>query len=147
MALDVIEAAVRYLQMQTVEKPVPADVIAALIEAEKQSKQAKQRYRYEQLVGSWRLGLVSGTQKASARAEKKSLTKPVKKPGAGRFLPRFINIAITYAESEPLSLLGPAIHTVTNTVALGPLQLKLTGPTRFANRTASRLTLPKFRQS
>ncbi len=127
MATDIIRAAVSYLQQEG-EIPAAADVVVALLAAEKQSKQAKQRYHYEQLIGSWRLGFVSGTQKVRPRPG----TKPLKKPGKGRFLPRrLLNIEITYGAAEG------SLGTVENAVIAGPVQLRLTGPTRFWPKTNS----------
>lgn len=124
MTAGAIAAAVNHIQ-QGGQAPAPADVIAALLAAEKQSKQAKQSYDYEQLLGSWRLGFVSGTQKKRARPG----AKPTKVPGKGRFLPRFVTITITYTgESRP---------TVQNSVFIGGVQLQLTGPTRFWPKTNS----------
>lgn len=122
MASDVIRAAVSYLQREG-EAPAAADVVVALLAAEKHSKQAKQRYQYEQLLGSWRLGFVSGTQTVRTRSN----AKPVKRPGKGRFLPSLIKIEITYTEAS----------AVENTVGIGPLQLRLTGPTCFWPNTNS----------
>ncbi len=122
MTTGAIAQAVSHIQ-QGEQAPNSADVIVALLAAEKQSKQAKQRYDYEQLLGSWRLGFVSGTQTVQTRPK----AKPVKRPGKGRFLPSLINIEITYT----------APNAVENAVSIGPLQLRLTGPTRFWPSTNS----------
>jgi hypothetical protein len=120
-----IEQAVRYLQTGG-KAPAASDVVAALLAAEKQSKRLRQtsaqHYSYDQLLGSWRLGFVSGTQKVRPRPG----AKAVKKPGKGRFLPRFVTIGITYGAD-----------TVENAVTLGPLSLRLNGPTRFWPNTHS----------
>lgn len=127
MVSDVIRAAVSYLQQEG-EAPAAADVVVALLAAEKHSKRAKQRYHYEQLLGAWRLGFVSGTQKVRPQLG----TKPVKKPGKGRFLPRrLLNIEIAYGAA------GGSLGTVENAVTAGPVQLRLTGPTRFWPKTNS----------
>lgn len=127
--ITTLEAAVRYLQTLSQESPAAPSVVDALIVAEKHSKQAKERYGYEQFLGAWRLGLVSGTQKVKSP----SGGKPIKKPGKGRYLPRWVKIVITYADGDPESLLG----TVENAVSAGPFRLKLTGPTRFWPKTNS----------
>jgi hypothetical protein len=121
MTAQAIEQAVRYLQTGG-KAPAASDVVAALLAAEKQSKRLRQRYAYDQLLGSWQLGFVSGTQKVRPRPG----AKAVKKVGKGRFLPRFINIGITYGAD-----------TVENAVTLGPLSLRLNGPTRFWPNTHS----------
>ena len=122
MVIAVMDSAVRYLQTGS-DKPAAKDVVSALITAEKQSKRAQHRYQYDQLLGSWRLGFVSGTQKVRPRPS----STPVKKPGKGRFLPRFLNVKITYIEDAASELFG----TVENAVTIGPINLRLNGPTRF----------------
>ncbi len=137
MTTGAIAAAVSYIQ-QGGQAPAPADVVAALLAAEKQSKQTKQRYDYAQLLGSWRLGFVSGTQKKRSRPG----AKPTKMPGTGRFLPKFVTITITYtkADSEADNSLQDSLRnrpTVKNSVSISGLQLQLTGPTRFWPKTNS----------
>lgn len=117
-----IELAVKFLQ-QSGARPDSGDVVEALVLAEKQGKKMKQRHRYAQLVGSWRLGFVSGTQIVRVRPH----AKPVKRPGKGRFLPNLTKIEITYTEAS----------TVENAVSIGPLQLRLIGPTCFWPSTNS----------
>lgn len=127
IATAVIDTAVRYLQTGEAsdDKPAASDVVSALLAAEKQSKRSKRRYSYNQLLGSWRLGFVSGTQKVRPRPS----STPVTKPGKGRFLPRLLNIEITYIEDEnqPLEPFG----TIENAVTIGPINLQLNGPTCF----------------
>lgn len=80
-------------------RPNPSDVVAALARAEKQSKKEKQCYAYEQLIGSWQLGFVSGTRKG---APSRQGAKPIKQLGKGRFLPRWVDITITYGPQQQL---------------------------------------------
>ena len=122
MTSGAIELAVKFLQ-QGGKRPDPAEVVEALVLAEKQHKKTKQRDRYEQFIGTWRLGFVSGTQTVRTRPG----AKPVKRPGKGRYLPDLIKIRIAYATSS----------TVENAVSIGPLQLRLTGPTCFWSKTNS----------
>lgn len=130
MTTKVIESAIDYL-MQGGEKPKPAEVVTALLAAERQSKKAKAQYDYGQLLGSWRLGFVSGTREVRWRSPSEGRSRPnsrpVKKPGTGRFLPGLAKIEITYT----------ATNTVKNAVSVGPLQLQLTGPTKFWPNTNS----------
>ncbi len=124
MVIAVIDSAVRYLQAGS-DRPAAKDVVNALIAVEKQSKYSKRLYQYDQLLGSWRLGFVSGTQKVRPRPS----STPVTKPGKGRFLPRFLNIEITYARDEDTA--SELFGTVENAVTIGPIDLRLNGPTRF----------------
>lgn len=126
---DPITLAVRYLQGDG-RAPDPSDVIDALLQVEK--KKDKPRYQYEQLIGSWRLGFVSGTRKVQPRPG----ASPVTTLGKGRFIPRFVRVAIAY---KPLSIsdADAGQGRVANSVMLGPLELQLDGPTQFWQKTNS----------
>lgn len=130
IADSVIPSAVDYLKGTLIQPPDSAQLVNALLRAEKQSKQNRQRYSYPQLLGSWRLGFVSGTQKVRPRPG----ATPIKQPGKGRFLPGFVQITITYAADDPQH---PATGTVNNRVKLGPASIQLSGPTRFWPKTNS----------
>ncbi|MEO0458951.1 MAG: hypothetical protein AAF152_20545 [Cyanobacteria bacterium P01_A01_bin.114] len=122
--------AIAYLQGRgtapnAVKAPDKNHVAEALLAAEKQAKRDKVRYRYEQLLGTWQLGFITGTVKTRKKAGTVM--------GAGRFIPSFLNIQLAYEAQEPGSDMG----TVKNSVSLGPLQLQLTGPTQFWPKTNS----------
>ena len=127
---DPITKAVRYLKS---EAPAPnaGEVIDALLQIEKERKQAKRHYDYEQLIGQWRLGFVSGTRKVMPRPGASAVTTL----GKGRFVPRFIRIAIAYESLTDSSQGDQGI--VTNSVICGPIKLRLHGPTRFWQKTNS----------
>ena len=133
--METVEAAVSYLQTGKA-KPKPANVVSALLTIEKQHRKEKKSFQYEDLLGYWRLGFVSGTKKVRSRPN----ALPVKKPGSGRFLPNWVTVEIAYSKrifseakastntsSEP----NVRLNSVKNSVTLGPVQLCLTGPTRF----------------
>jgi len=126
-ASDPIAAAVRYIQGED-KAPDTGKVIDALLQVEKANKQAKWHYDYEQLIGKWRLGFVSGTRKVQPRPGASAVTTL----GKGRFIPRFVQIAIAF---QPLSDSSEGL--VTNSVALGPVNLRLDGPTQFWQKTNS----------
>lgn len=135
MADDLINMAVDYLQRGR-KKPDTQAVVAALLTAEKRCKKEKRRYRYEDLIGRWRLGFVSGTQ--TVRSGPKA--RPTKKPGKGRFIPGFIKVEIAYKKNAPASAQSDnstdvrpnvRLNNVSNQVTLGPLQLSLFGPTLY----------------
>lgn len=131
MMIAVMDSAVRYLQAGD-DRPATEDVVSALIAAEKQNKRSNKRlYQYEQFLGSWRLGFVSGTQKVRPRPA----STPVTKPGKGRFLPRFLKVEITYTSDEDRA--AELFGTVENAVTIGPISLRLSGPTRFWPNTNS----------
>lgn len=106
--------------------PQPAAVVAALLEAEKLARKERSPLDGLQLLGTWRLGFVTGTQKTRQRAGVVL--------GPGRFLPRWVQIQIAYAaepgasDEHPQQLrLGRAV----NTVAISWLTLQVSGPIRY----------------
>ena len=147
MSNPTVVDAVAYLKNQLPKgtgRPLAGDVVAALAIAEKQSKQEKQRYAYEQLLGQWQLGFVSGTQK---KLPARPGAKPITQLGKGRFLPRWIDISITYGPQQALlnsTLIASQknddaseLGAVVNKVALGGVSLQLSGPTRYWAKTNS----------
>lgn len=157
MTIERLEAAVAYLQQRearTQEQPNPRQVVEALVQAEKQARQSRLSFAYEQLLGTWRLGFVSGTQTVRPGAT------PLKRPGAGRFLPGWVKVTIRWGDRSdvlPQPVVEPSAHdaasevhsataplppstllgSVTNTVCIGPFVLQLTGPTRWWPQTRS----------
>src|SRR5919202_6929412 len=115
--------AIECLTTPSATPPAPEAVVEALLMAEKTAKQTKVRHAYPQLLGSWRLGFITGTKRSRQRAGVIL--------GAGRFLPKWVKIHLSYSQSEP----GQERGTVQNSVELGPLQLVLTGPTQFLPKT------------
>jgi hypothetical protein len=118
-----LNQAVDFLTKATTKAPVAADVVEELLAVEKTSKQSKIRYNYEQLLGNWRLGFITGTKKSQKRAGVVL--------GAGRFLPALVKIQIVYAQSSGSLEQG----TVQNLVEFGLLKLVVTGLTKFWQNT------------
>ncbi len=119
----ILNSAVEFLTTSQTTPPAPSVVVEALLIAEKTAKRTKVRYSYCQLHGTWRLGFVTGT--------KKSRQKAGVILGAGRFLPSWVKIYLSYLQSESDTDRG----TVQNSVELGGLQLVLTGPTKWNSKT------------
>ena len=115
-----IDQAVEFLTTPSAVRPAPKAVVEALLQAEKTAKKTKVCYSYTQLLGTWRLGLITGTKRS--RSSRAGIIL-----GAGRFLPMWVKIHLSYSQSEPDQDRG----TVQNSVELGPLELVLTGPTKF----------------
>ena len=134
-----LDQAIEFLTTPSATPPAAEAVVEALLQAEKTAKQTKVRHAYPQLLGTWRLGFITGTKRASSidatLRERLSRTPTRKKGGvilgAGRFLPKWVKIHLSYSQSEP----GQERGTVQNSVELGPLQLVLTGPTQFLPKT------------
>ena len=118
-----LDQAIAFLTTPSATPPAPDTVVEALLQAEKTAKQSKVRHSYSQLLGTWRLGFVTGTKKSRQRA---GIIL-----GAGRFLPKWVKIHLSYSQSVSDQERG----TVQNSVELGLLQLVLTGPTQFWQKT------------
>lgn len=112
-----LDQAIEFLTTSSTTPPAPLTVVEALLQAEKTAKQTKVRHTYLQLLGTWRLGFITGTKRSRQRAGVIL--------GAGRFLPKWVKIHLSYLQSE----LGQERGIVQNSVEVGPLQLVLTGPT------------------
>lgn len=115
--------AIEFLTTSTAKPPESSAVVEALLMAEKTAKQNKVGYTYPQLLGTWRLGFITGTKRTRKRA---GIIL-----GAGRFLPSWVKINLSYLPSEPPQNQG----TVENSVEFGLLKLVLTGPTQFWQKT------------
>jgi hypothetical protein len=115
--------AIEFLTTSTAKPPESYAVVEALLMAEKTAKQNKVRYTYAQLLGTWRLGFITGTKRTRKRA---GIIL-----GAGRFLPSWVKIHLSYLPSEPSQNQG----TVENSVEFGLLKLVVTGPTQFWQKT------------
>ncbi|MGF1673781.1 MAG: hypothetical protein ACFCUV_08870 [Rivularia sp. (in: cyanobacteria)] len=114
-----IQEAAEFLQNKVKKAPASEAVVKALIEAEKTAKQTKVNNSYSQLIGTWRLGFITGTKKTRKRAGVVL--------GAGKFLPKLVKIQLTYSQSENFQEQG----NVENSVELGLLKIVLTGSVQF----------------
>ena len=92
----------------------PQDLITALQCGEKTSKD---RCGLSVLAGAWRLQFITGTKKTRKQAGVVL--------GAGRYLPKLIKIQLHYQVTTDDQ------GQVENSVAVGALQLTLTGPIKF----------------
>lgn len=120
---QVLNQAIEFLNKSSATPPPPDAVVEALLMTEKATKQTKLHYAYPQLLGTWRLGFITGTKRSRQRAGVIL--------GAGRFLPTWVKIHLSYSQVE----LSQEQGTVQNSVEFGPLQLILTGPTQFWQKT------------
>ena len=99
--------------------PSPSEVVEALLAAEKAARKETTHHSLSQLLGTWKLRFITGTKKTRQKAGVVL--------GAGRYIPQFIEIEITYNGLEKL----PDRGRVENSVKLGFLHLTLTGPVKF----------------
>jgi len=122
MMSDDLERAIAFLNHLSPTPPAPEAMVGALLLAEKTAKHDKTSGAYSQLLGQWRLGFITGTQRSRQRA---GIVL-----GAGRFLPRWVKICLSYTAADSSSQF-PNQGTVFNTVNLGGLQIALSGPVQF----------------
>lgn len=124
---EVLQRTARSILTGAGEKPTPTELVAALLAVEKQAKSQKPNAPLESLLGRWRLMFVTGTKKSRQRA---GIVL-----GAGRYLPNWVTISLSYrpVASDDARQATPEFEVgwVQNRVALGTLQLALTGPVKF----------------
>lgn len=118
-------------------KPKPDDLVAHLLTLEKQAKQDKVTFPFEQLAGEWRLTFITGTRKAQQQAGVML--------GKGFYLPKWLTIAIAYSASTNAALDDPWQRgEVKNTVQLAALKLTVAGCIKY--QAAKRLLAFDFTQ-
>ncbi|MEL7037281.1 MAG: hypothetical protein AAFO04_16895 [Cyanobacteria bacterium J06592_8] len=111
------------------QKPAAEEVVNALLKQEKATSQQKQPSNLSQFVGTWRLCFITGTQKTRRKVGQAL--------GAGRYIPNWIKIHISYTESEEKQLnLEQSCETgrVENSVKFGALILTLSGPIKLLDK-------------
>ena len=129
---SVLESVITYLNDRTLAYPPSSAIVTALLEQERAAKTNHFRYRYSDLLGTWRLGWVTGTRKAQNRS---GIVL-----GQGRFLPAWLQISLTYGiesipstnpsePTEPSELTERGV--VYNRVQWAGSQLQLSGPTQL----------------
>lgn len=96
--------------------PDSAAVVEALLQAEKEVRHRKNSASFAQLIGTWQLCFITGTKKTRQKA---GIVL-----GAGKYIPKFIKITLTYFLSQEQG-------RVNNCVEVGGLTFSLTGPTKF----------------
>ncbi|WP_414541826.1 hypothetical protein [Nostoc sp. CCY0012] len=98
-------------------------VVKALLQAEKAAKQQRLNYNFESLVGQWRLCFATGTKKARERG---GIVL-----GKGFYVPKLATIHISFSAAvTPDANKGE----IANQVQVGPVLLKLTGPTQYLGK-------------
>jgi hypothetical protein len=118
-----IAQAVEFLANSAQSPPASESVVKALLAAEKAAKRDKNRYSYNQLLGTWRLGFITVTKRVRQRAGVVL--------GAGQFPTKWVDIQLSFSSDSSSSETNSDRGRARNSVALGPLRLILTGPTRY----------------
>ncbi|MEL6496791.1 MAG: hypothetical protein AAFQ41_16975 [Cyanobacteria bacterium J06623_7] len=106
-----------------IKPPDSKEVVASLLDEEKQQKKQAKAHPLKNLVGNWNLRFITGTQKTRQKAGVVL--------GAGKYIPQFIQIQIQYTSEDSSSNYG----RVTNSVRLLGLQISLMGPIKFVPRS------------
>lgn len=109
----------RNQQTSKIKLPNSAQVVNSLLKQEKISKKAENNYSLADLIGTWDLRFITGTQKTRKRA---GIIL-----GEGKYIPQLIKIQIVYQAEQPESNLGKIINSVT----LAFIQLSLSGSIKF----------------
>ena len=124
---QILEQAANSVTDRTVKKPAASETVAALLESEQAAKKNKSASKFEQLIGDWRLCLISGKQ--TRKTAKKS----------GQYLPIFINIQLSYS-ANPLNPLenienqGFTPGTIQNIVKVASVKFTISGPAKFIEK-------------
>jgi hypothetical protein len=102
-------------------RPEAKSVTAALLAAERQTKQQRQQFSPEALLGTWRLRF---------SAPKKPAYKAGQPTGSGFYMPGLAVATLGFSRdrdtADPL--------TVQNQLQVGPLKLRFTGPAKFLSK-------------
>ena len=119
------------LEIDKSDLPEPSKVVTALLKLEKDAKKKQANPSFTDLIGCWNLRFITGTKKTRKRAGVIL--------GAGKYIPQFINIKITYEGNEkaPLQNRQSTNNTgrVKNSVKLAFMELSLTGPAMLAHKS------------
>lgn len=108
------------------DRPSATVVVDALLQAEKTTKQQRLNYKFDSLIGKWRLCFATGTRKVRQRG---GIIL-----GKGFYWPKFTPTYISFAQTTPATDGTPVRGEISNQVQLGPVLLKLTGPAIYLGK-------------
>jgi hypothetical protein len=120
---SVLSQAAAAFRGQKVKRPTAEEMVNALLQAEKATKQQRLTYRFDALLGKWRLCFATGTKKARERG---GIVL-----GKGFYVPKFVAIYISFSAALEQGL---SRGEVSNQVQLGTVSLKLMGPTQYLGK-------------
>ncbi|MDJ0556969.1 MAG: hypothetical protein QNJ68_21500 [Microcoleaceae cyanobacterium MO_207.B10] len=127
--LSILETTATSVITKSHNKPDSEKVVSALTQTEKQSKKSQQIHQIEELFGIWRLCFITGTKNSRKQA---GIVL-----GAGRYIPNWVKITISYFSTPNTSETQPekmATGRVENTVKIAGIKLSLSGPIKFMNK-------------
>ncbi|MBD2000574.1 hypothetical protein H6G00_28885, partial [Leptolyngbya sp. FACHB-541] len=119
--LDVLQQTVVAYRSGKRDRPDPATVVAALLQAEKAAKRKRSTYPLESLLGQWRLCFTTGTRKLRRKGGIAL--------GKGFYLPRFSPAQIKFEQTAIASPLAAS-----NQIQLGGFKLRFTGPAKYLDK-------------
>ena len=127
-SLNILAQAAAFWQGKSPNKPTAEQVVTALLECEKTAKKDKKISDFADFQGNWRLCFITGTKKTRQKAGKVL--------GAGRYLPGWVQIQLSYSQSgdETNPASGYMAGEIGNRVQLGGLDLSLTGPAKLLDK-------------
>lgn len=108
------------------DRPPAAEVVTALLESEKFTKQQQINYPLESLIDSWRLHFVVSPKKSRQRSGIKM--------GNGFYLPRFVKANISFYPSQADQDLNPNQLKIGNQLQVGMISFKFNGPAKFLGK-------------
>ncbi|MBH8578194.1 hypothetical protein I8752_35680 [Nostocaceae cyanobacterium CENA369] len=121
--ISVLSQAAAAFRGQKVKRPTTEEMVNALLQAEKATKQQRLTYSFDALLGKWRLCFATGTKKARERG---GIVL-----GKGLYVPKFVAIYISFSAALEQGL---GRGEVSNQVQLGTVSLKLMGPTQYLGK-------------
>lgn len=123
----IVEEAANSVLIPSASKPPATEVVEALLEAEKNARTNKYACSFEELIGNWRLCFITGTKKTRAKAGVVL--------GAGRYVPQFIKIGLSYSpRSVEVEKQDFQAGEIENCVTVGGLKLVVNGPAKFVSK-------------
>lgn len=125
--MSMIEQAANSVVVASASKPSATEVVDALLQAEKDARKNNFSDSFDRLIGNWRLCFITGTKKTRAKA---GIVL-----GAGRYIPQFVKIELSYSTaSVEIEQQKFEAGQIENRVTIGALKLVVSGPAKFLHK-------------
>ncbi|MFB2918435.1 MULTISPECIES: hypothetical protein [Aerosakkonema] len=125
--MSMIEQAANSVVLASASKPSATEVVDALLQAEKDARKNNFSDSFDRLIGNWRLCFITGTKKTRAKA---GIVL-----GAGRYIPQFVKIELSYSTaSVEIEEQNFEVGQIENRVTIGALKLVVSGPAKFLHK-------------
>ena len=111
---------------QKSDRPPAAEVVKALLESERFTKQQRINYPLESLICSWRLHFVASPKKSRQRSGIKM--------GNGFYVPKFVKANISFYPTEANTNLNPKQLQIGNQLQVGMISFKFNGPANYLGK-------------